>query len=179
MKKTLLAGLFSVGLLSAASTSAASNWSIHFNAGISQYDEDDGIMLDDDSDTAFSAGLAYELNDSLSIEAAYNDFGAAVVRGIDLDFSSISLALIGKQPLSEKFALTGKIGVERLEGESSFNIDTTFFSANFSIEEEETEAFAGIGLDYAFNPSITLRSNLDFHDSGDIIVFSSGLKYNF
>lgn len=179
MKKTLLAGLFSVSLLGATSVSATSNWSIHFNAGISQYDEDDNIMLDDDSDTTFSAGLAYALSDSLSIEAAYNDFGAAVVRDIDLDFSSISLALIGKQPLSEKWALTGKIGVERLEGESSFNIDTTFFSANFSIEEEATEAFAGIGLDYRLNPSITLRSNLDFHDSGDIIVLTSGLKYSF
>jgi len=175
MKKTLFTGLLSAGLLLSTQVQAGT-WSIHGNIGTTNFDDDE-LVLNDDSDTFTSAGLAYNLSDSFSIEAAYNDFGAAGVDGNSLDFSSISLATIGSLPISENWNLTGKLGVERLESESNINLG--FLGVNFNVEEKSTKAFAGIGLDYSFNDVLTIRTNLDFHDSADIKVLTAGIKYNF
>lgn len=179
MKHFVMIGLMSTGLLLGAQAQAAGKWYVHASAGAVKYSEDDEVVLDDDSDTAFSAGFGYQLGENSAVELAYNDFGAAVTGGTDLEFSSISVAWVGGVPLSDNLTLIGKLGVERLKGEANLRVDNPFVSFNFNVEDDSTEAFAGLGLDYAFNDSVSLRAGVDLHDGADINVLQAGLKVRF
>ncbi len=179
MNKTIIAGLLTSSLVFGIPAHATGKWSVHLDAGVSKYDDDKQLNLSDDSDSALSAGIGYNFSDKLSLELSYNDFGAVVVNRTDLEFSSISLAVIGGVPLNNKLTLTGKLGIERLKGESNVSINNAFVNFGFNVEETSTKGFAGVGLNYAINDTLSIRSNLDLHDSADIKVLSAGVKYTY
>jgi len=126
----------------------------------------------DDSSAAFGLFGGFHLNEVLSIEAAYNDFGKAEKAGLKAEASALSLGMVGKLPIKTDFTLFGKVGL------AAWDVDVS--PGSFS--DSGTDVYFGIGADYDISGTAAVRFGIDKYTmSGDIdedvTSFSIGFMY--
>ena len=126
----------------------------------------------DDSSAAFGLFGGFHLNEVLSIEAAYNDFGKAEKGGAKEEASALSLGMVGKLPIKTDFTLFGKVGL------AAWDID----ASPGSLSDSGTDVYFGIGADYDISGTAAVRFGIDQYTMGgdfdeDITSFAIGFIY--
>lgn len=142
------------------------------------FDEEDGAPH-------FFAG--YQILPFLGIEGGYYDFGEYGNSLISADIESYTLALTGRIPVTNTFALFARVGPVWTE--------TELTSGPFSTTEDSEEILVGVGMSFEISRNIDLRlaydwvdADLDAGDLGDVgtgdfdadlNMLSAGIKFEF
>jgi OOP family OmpA-OmpF porin len=105
--------------------------------------------------------------------------GVAKVRGLNLD-------LVGTLPITSQFLAIGRIGVTYAEAKDRFNSSGMVVVNNPSPSERAANWKAGVGMQYAFTPALSVRAEIERYrindavgNRGDINMASVGLVYRF
>jgi OOP family OmpA-OmpF porin len=105
--------------------------------------------------------------------------GEAKVRGLNLD-------LVGILPLTGEFSAFGRAGLTYAQARDTFRGTGMVVVNNPNPSERATNWKAGLGLQYAFTPALSIRAELERYrindavgNKGDIDMASIGLVYRF
>jgi len=160
-----------------ASTSAFAQQAPQFYAGV-----DAGSTKIEGADREGGAGVfvGYNLNQNFAIEAGWHRLAKADIYYYDIDvsaqakFDQTDISLIGTLPLSNGFAVYGRLGYNHLK------IKATARTGNISASESDSESKAlyGAGLSYAFSPAVVGRLEVQKPHS-DITKVAVGVGFNF
>lgn len=148
-----------------------------------------------DRDTAYKIFGGYQLNRNFSIEGGYFDLGnfgytarttpAGSVSG-DMRVRGLNLDLVGTLPLSERFSVFGRAGVNYARTLDRFSSTGAVQIGNPNPSARGTNYKFGGGLQYAINDALSVRGELERYrvkdgvgNRGHIDVASVGLVYRF
>ena len=159
MKNTLLKISLPVVLIFGA-TSAFADYSEQEN---SWYVAANGLNADYEGGTeesGYNVAIGKYLNNNISIELGYADFGgdADSVGGVDAEFeaTAIQFSAIGYLPISDNAGLFARIGVERVKTDSQVNT----VRANL----DDTNPYYGVGGYVNVSESVDLRLEVQRHE---------------
>jgi OOP family OmpA-OmpF porin len=141
----------------------------------------------DDSDTGFKVFGGYSFNDNFAIEASYFDLGEVSGRdnfppfgavGFDVGVSGLNASAVGRLPVSETFALFGKLGF------ASYDLDVSVSVPGFgSGSDSESESDLTYGLGVAFKFAEQWEARVEYEaisvDGGDANMISVGGLFRF
>lgn len=150
----------------------------------------------DNTDTGWKLYAGYQINRNFALEAGYADLGKITGEGTatltdsggdyQVDWSgnmkvkSWSFSVVGSVPVSERFSVFGKLGIQhwqqKISGISGLTSD--------SEKESGTDPLWGLGVKFDMSKQLTLRAEWErFQDVGeskqDIDLLSLGLMYSF
>jgi OOP family OmpA-OmpF porin len=136
----------------------------------------------DDSDTAYRIFGGYQFNKHLAVELGYNQFGEAraSVGAISVtgEAKGWDLVAVGTLPISQQFAVFGKLGMHMTDFDVSTNVPGVGNSS-----ESNSDLTYGVGLQYNFNKNLGLRAEWQqfkkVGDDTDVDVISIGVVYHF
>jgi OmpA-OmpF porin, OOP family len=140
-------------------------------------DEFDGTGIDD-SDTGFKIFGGYDFNQNFGIEASYFDFGEVSVEEFgaraSIGISGLSASAVGRLPVSDMFAVYGKLGF------ASYDVDLSFSIPGFgtgSISDSGSDLIYGVGGAMRFGGTFEARLEYEaINSDGDASMISvSGL----
>ena len=125
---------------------SAGNLYLGFMAGNTSYDEAGG------DDVSLSVLGGYAINDILGVELSWNDYGSSEVDGTsdEAEASAILFGVIGYVPISNEVSAFAQVGIGRWD-----------FSLG-DIDENDTDVYAGFGLDYTLNHQMTARFSYQY-----------------
>lgn len=152
-------------------------------------------IADDDRSTGFKIFGGYQLNKNFAVEGGYFDLGtfgytattvppgtlngSMKVRGLNLD-------LVGTLPMTEKFSVFGRVGVNYAQTRDTFSGTGAVRVTNPNPRENDTNYKFGAGLQYAFTDSLAMRLEGERYrvndavgNKGDVDLYSVGLIYRF
>ena len=144
----------------------------------------------DKSDTAYSFGVGFDLNEFAAIELAYRDFGSGQDRGTatdelgDYDWtdtlsaSAFQASIVGKIPLSDSVNIFGRLGFANIE----VDYDTNEGGHLRGETNSETKGLFGIGASYNVTPEFGLRAEYSQYAEWDdlkLSAFTVGATYHF
>jgi len=154
-----------------------------------EYPAFDDLALDE-SDTAYSIGVGFDLNQFAAIEVAYRDFGSGQDSGIDSDefgdfewtdtlsASAFQASILGKLPVGDRVDVFGRIGFANLE----VDYDTNDGGFKTSESNSKTRGLFGIGASYNLTPELALRAEYSQYAKWDDLKLSAltlGATYRF
>ena len=210
------ARLFSAAVIAAASALTAqtalaqdSGWYAGGNVGRSSATIDDaritsglagaGLTVtsisDRNRDTGYKIYGGYQFNKYIGLEGGYFDLGkfgftantspAGTLNG-DIRLRGLNLDLVGTLPLSERFSLLGRVGANYAQARDTFSGTGAVGVTNPSPSKRDTNYKIGVGLQYAFTESLSMRGELERYrindavgNKGHIDMVSVGLVYKF
>lgn len=123
-----------------------------------------------DRETSYGAFGGYQINQNFGVEAGYRRLADTEAFGADLKVDQIAVSAIGTIPLSNGFNVYGRLGYNRLTVKASANGN--------SATDHENKALYGIGLGYAFSPTIMGRLEVQKPES-DVTNISAGVSFRF
>jgi OOP family OmpA-OmpF porin len=152
-------------------------------------------LADDDRSTGFKVFAGYQFNRNFAVEGGVFSLGKfayratttpagtldgeARVRGLNLD-------LVGILPINDTFSVFGRAGITYAEARDRFAGTGAVVVNNPSPSQRAANWKAGVGLQYAFSPALSLRAELERYrindavgNKGDIDMASIGLVYRF
>lgn len=215
MKSTHIAGALSLAALAALASPGAlaqgqdSGWYGGANAGRSAATIDDArinsgligsgfsssTIVDDDRSTGYKIFGGYQVNKNFAVEGGYFDLGnfgytATTVPAGTLDgrikLRGLNLDLVGTLPLSEKFSVFGRAGLNYAQARDSFSGTGAVQVANPNPRKNDTNYKLGLGLQYALSESLAVRAEAERYRVNDAIgnrghvdLVSVGLIYRF
>ncbi len=154
-------------------------------------------LSSDDKDNGYKAFLGYQMNPSFALEAGYVNLGkfrwtAQTVPAGTLDgqvrVQGASLDLVGRAPLSNDFALIGRVGATYAKTRDSFS-GTGIVSnliGDASPRTRKVNYKVGVGVQYAITPAVLLRVEGERYriddamgSNGRVNLFSAGLVFPF
>ncbi|HEY0064248.1 MAG TPA: OmpA family protein [Telluria sp.] len=147
----------------------------------------------DESDApAFKLFAGRQLNRYLAIEGGYFDLGSfgfdatttdGALRG-QAGFRGVNLDLVGQLPLTERFSLLGRIGVNYAKTSTQFAGNRLIAGGATSLSERKSGAKAGLGLEYKLSEALAMRAEVERYrvndavgNRGDVDMWSLGLVY--
>lgn len=148
----------------------------------------DSIGVDvDDSDTGFKIFGGYSFNENFAVEVSWFDLGEVSGRiddpffgdiTFDVGVSGLNGSIVGRLPVSETFALFGKLGV------ASYDLDGHATVGGFgsgSDSQSETDMTYGIGGALSFGGQWEVRVEYEAIsvDDGDANMLSVGGMFRF
>lgn len=180
-------GIMSIGVL--MTSAFAEDGGFYVRASLEQVsiDEvtDDGVLFDDNT-IGYMLGGGYQFNRYFSVEGGYNDFGDleetltenGVTASASVDANGFYAAAIGKVPLGQNFALTGKAGLLKWDADILVQIPTL---PDMRDSDDDTDPFFGIGGEYYFSETFTIAGGYDRFklDNVDLDVFNLGVIVRF
>jgi OmpA-OmpF porin, OOP family len=137
-----------------------------------------GISGRDDTDTAFRILGGYQINRYWGIEAAYFDLGRSSFSSSTFPTGNVngevkvrggSLDLVGTLPLSDRFALLGRIGGHYSRTYADFNGNGAANFLSSSNSNRKTDGKVGAGLQYAFSQNFMVRLEGDRYRVSDAV----------
>lgn len=198
MNKQLLVAAF---LASAALPTMASDFYMIADLGQSKLDvdaEDGGYS---ETNTAFSLGGGYKLNETFALELVYRDLGDVsqsesedfgngdyLKFSLDTSVTAFQASVVAQLPLNDAFALYGRLGAGYLKSKTDYEFETvvgnrTHFNAGSGSESDsKTKAVFGVGFKYVLSQSFAVRAEYNQYDKWDEATISSatvGLIYQF
>lgn len=135
-----------------------------------------------DSHTAGGKVFAgYRLNESLSIEGAYTDFGkekfsytsTGVTGAGDVKVSGITLAAVGRLPVNDTIGLFGKLGGANMMVKYADNWTSSGTPGTTSGRKSSFVPMLGLGVDIALSNSLKLRAEYEAYGKAKIISDSN------
>lgn len=152
-------------------------------------------ITDDNRDTGYKIFGGYQLNRHVALEAGYFDLGKFGFNATTQPLGSLTgeiklrganLDLVGIIPLTEKFSAFGRVGVARAEARDTFTGSGPVRVLNANPNKTDTNAKFGVGLEYAFTDSFSMRAEVERYrindavgNKGDVDLASLGLVYRF
>ncbi len=103
----------------------------------------------DDRETGAGVFVGYQFNETFGLEFGYNRLATFDFPGGDVKFNQMALSGIATLPLSNGFNVFGRLGYSRLEAKVS--------GGGYSGSADDTGAVYGVGLGYAFSPTVGAR----------------------
>jgi OOP family OmpA-OmpF porin len=133
------------------------------------------------------------LNKYFAVEMAYFDLGkfgfnstttgGGVLNG-DVGFRGGSLDLIGQLPLSQRFSVFARAGMNYTTARAHFTGNRLFAVTNPEPRERKLNAKAGLGLEYKFSEALAVRAEVERYrvndavgNRGDVDLASVSLVY--
>ncbi|PCJ21774.1 MAG: hypothetical protein COB04_02305 [Gammaproteobacteria bacterium] len=127
----------------------------------------------DDSDIGINLFVGLDLNEIVSAELGWVDFGEIGDKEDDgaLEASAFYIAVIGAIELQSDLSAYGKLGF------SSWDVD--FESESGSGSDSGSDIVFGLGLNYQFSGHSSVQFSIDQYplDEEDVRVFAIGFKY--
>jgi OOP family OmpA-OmpF porin len=120
----------------------------------------------DDKDTAAGVFAGYNFNETFSVEAGYRQ---AKFDGFKLQ--QLSLSAIGTIPMGNNFSLYGRLGYNDIDSKVRANGGT--FTGDI-----DSGALYGVGLGYAFTPTVTGRVEYQ-RPTSDASIITAGVSFKF
>ena len=181
-KRLGLTALAALGLMAATAAQADTQPGFYAGAGIGTTkisdDAFDGTGIDD-SDTGFKIFGGYDFNQNFAVEVSYFDFGEASARdggdSLSVGVTGLSASAVGRLPVSDMFALYGKLGF------ASYDVKAKISIAGFgsgSASDSNSDLIYGVGGALSFGGNFEARLEYEAInvDSGDVNMISvSGL----
>ncbi|MDD5176384.1 MAG: OmpA family protein [Sterolibacterium sp.] len=152
-------------------------------------------ISDDNRDTGYKLFGGYQFNRNIALEAGYFDLGRfgftattlppGTLTG-NIKLRGLNLDLVGTLPITEKFSVLGRIGLNYAQTRDTFVGTGLVNPLNPSPNKRETNLKVGMGMQYAFTESLAMRLEAEryrINDAvgrkGDIDLVSLGLIYRF
>ncbi len=175
---TLIAGI------TAPAITEASNDGWYAGAALGRMNADGGDTLPGFGDSAGSYRVfgGYSFGSHLALEAQYIDIGGLlgdilVDQVLRLDAAADAygwgVAVAGRVPLGERFALGGKLGLLAWQGDVR--------AGDIAASDDGTDPYLIGGLQYAMTPHVTLSADYGRYrlDDIDLGVWSAGVAFRF
>jgi OOP family OmpA-OmpF porin len=154
-----------------------------------------GPIDENDRDGGYKLFGGYQLNRHFAVEGGYFDLGqfgfsttttpTGTLNG-DIKLKGINLDLVGTLPISERFSAFGRIGVARSQASDTFTGTGAVTVLNPNPSARSNNLKVGLGLEYAFTPAFSLRTEIERYrvddavgNKGDVDLISLGLVYRF
>ena len=150
----------------------------------------------DEKDTGYSIFAGLPVDENLSIEVSYQDFGEASLSGVSgnqfkydgatyqftktatltLGADSIAVAAKSKHQINDNVSIYGKIGLHNWE--STFGVSVGTSSAD--VKADGTDILYGAGIEANFN-NLVFRAGYSLYDfdGDDVESINAGLAYKF
>ncbi len=168
------------------------------DAGVSTFSANTTV---DEKSSGFKIYIGNDLNDTVSIEAHYANFGESSIKGstgdtftlddgaqyqflvdnaeIKMEASNFGVSSLIKLPISETVQSFVKIGVHSWEIDSSAISSSAPISSTVSIEG--TGVSYGIGGNVSVSDNLSIRGEFERYDfdGSDVDYLSLGVLYNF
>ena len=149
----------------------------------------------DPRDTGYKLFLGYQMNRYLGVEAGLFDLGrfgfsstTAPAGTLDgrIKVQGLNLDLVGTLPISENLSLLGRVGAQSARVRDTFSGTGAVHVLTPELTRRSTNLKAGLGLQYAFSPSLLVRAEAEhyrIHDAvdrrGAVNLYSVGLVFPF
>ncbi|MGH8854365.1 MAG: OmpA family protein [Telluria sp.] len=150
----------------------------------------------DNKDVGYKVFVGKQLSRYFAVEFGYFDLGEysfaanttanRVLRG-ETDYRGVNLDLVGQLPLTERFSLLGRAGVQYAKARTDFtgNILNAVTNPN-PPNEGRRHAKLGVGAEYKLTEALALRAEVERYrvtdgvqNNGDIHMASLSLAYKF
>lgn len=152
-------------------------------------------ITDDDRSTGFKAFGGYRINKNFAVEGGYFDLGkfgytavtvpAGTLNG-SIKLRGLNLDLVGIVPLTEKFSVFGRAGLNHAQARDSFSGTGAVLVTNPNPSKTATHYKLGLGLQYALTESLAVRAEAERYrindavgNRGHVDLVSVGLIYRF
>ena len=131
---------------------------------------------EDRSDKAYKLFLGRQFNPYLGIEAGYFDLGRSSFRSVtvppgsligEVQVQGVNLDLVGTLPVSERFSVLGRVGVQYARTRDFFAGSGAISVPKPNASRRETNGKVGLGLQYAFSPGFMLRGEVERYRVND------------
>ena len=146
-----------------------------------------------ESDAAFKVFGGYQFNRNWALEGGYFNLGkfgytsttvpAGTLKG-QIKLQGLNLDVVGTLPLSERFSVIGRAGLQYAEARDSFTGTGAVQVLSRNPTKRDTNYKLGVGLQYEVNPSFFVRGEAERYrindavgNRGDINVFSVTLVF--
>ena len=152
-------------------------------------------LADDDRSTGFKAFGGYQFDKNFSMEGGVFSLGRFGYHAITtpagtLDgqakFRGLNLDLVATLPVTGSFSVFGRAGLTYAEAKDRFASTGAVVVNDPNPSERAANWKAGVGLQYAFTPALSLRAELERYrikdavgNKGDIDLASVGLVFRF
>ncbi|NHZ88528.1 OmpA family protein [Massilia sp. CCM 8733] len=147
----------------------------------------------DERELAYKLYVGKQLNRYFALEAGFFDLGKF---GFDATtsqngrlvgeagFRGVNMDLVGQLPLSERFSVLGRVGMNYAKASTHFSGNRLFAVTNPNPSERKLNAKAGLGLEYKFSEALALRAEVERYrvndavgNRGDVDLASVSLVY--
>ena len=186
-------------------------WYFGVNAGRSKAKIDDTSIINNLTGTGLTAAAivdedvshghkifgGYQFNKNLAVEGGYFDLGQfgytlytsppGTLSG-NVKLKGYNLDVVGLLPVTEKFSLLARLGLDYAEARASFNTTGagTLSRARNNANKSDTKIKYGVGMQYALTESLGLRVEAERYQindavghNSDVDFLSAGLLYRF
>jgi OOP family OmpA-OmpF porin len=147
----------------------------------------------DERGTGGKLYIGKQLNQYFAIEAGVFDLGKfsfnsttsgnGVLNG-EVGFRGVNLDLVGQLPLSQRFSVYARAGLNYAKASPHFSGNRLFAVTNPNPSERKLNAKAGLGLEYKFSEALALRAEVERYrvndavgNRGDVDMASLNLVY--
>ncbi len=180
--KKLTVSILSAAVLTALSGAAmAEGFYAAVDAGQAKYNIScAGAFACSNTATGVRVSGGYQFTPNVAMEVGYGDFGSMSGSVVDpvlglatakFAASGLQVAAVGSLPLSNNFALTGKLGV------ANTSVKTTVTAAigAAGVSKSSTTLTAGIGVRYDLSKTVSLRAQ--YESLGNVTEGATGQKF--
>lgn len=147
----------------------------------------------DERGTGGKLYVGKQLNQYFAIEAGVFDLGKfgfnsttsgnGVLNG-EVGFRGVNLDLVGQWPLSQRFSVYARAGMNYAKASPHFSGNRLFAVTNPNPSERKLNAKAGLGLEYKFSEALAVRAEVERYrvndavgNRGDVDMASVNLVY--
>lgn len=147
----------------------------------------------DERDVGYKLFIGKQLNQYFALEGGYFDLGkfnfkaatsgAGVLNG-ETGFRGANLDLIGQLPLSQRFSVYARAGMNYAKASTHFTGNRLFAVTNPNPSQRKLNPKVGLGLEYKFTEALALRGEVERYrlndavgNRGDVDLVSVNLVY--
>jgi OOP family OmpA-OmpF porin len=140
------------------------------------------------TENGYGLGLGYKFNQTFAVEIAYRDL-MSLTQGeswsdyeyrLNMDITAVQASVVAHYPLSDAVDVFGRLGVGRIEVETSLYENDWGDVFRGSASESETKALFGIGARYAVTERVGIRAEYSrFAAFNDITLSSLSLAVDY
>ena len=152
-------------------------------------------IADRDRNHGFKLYGGYQINRNFAVEGGYFDLGkfgymattvpAGTLNG-DIKLKGLNLDLVGIVPLTEKFSVFGRAGLNYAKAKDTFTSTGAVQVNNPNPSKSGTNFKLGLGVQYALTDALSVRAEAERYrvndaigNKGHIDLYSVGLVYSF
>jgi len=150
-------------------------------------------LTTDERDVAYKLFFGKQLNKNFALEAGYFDLGKfgfnatttplGTLNG-EVGFRGLNFDLLGQLPLSQRFSIYGRLGMNYARASAHFSGDRLFAVTNPNPSERKLNPKIGLGLEYKFTEALAVRGEVERYrvndavgNRGDVDFYSVNLVY--